>query len=185
MAKKSVKECEVAKVKLDKLENKKVEEEYKMGWKNKLKDDNEWKEQVLVEFKVEKGVEKVPTGILLNQFMPRYHSKSKQFKSTAIFKKTRILTPSIANNKHNRSTSPPPVKQEFSFSSDRQAAIVEHFYTFVENELYKFLAENENIIPVKVIENFTKKKNPPISSDFRDADLLRPILQGLQRERAT
>ncbi|CAG8682396.1 4619_t:CDS:2 [Funneliformis mosseae] len=64
MAKKSVKECEVAKVKLDKLEN-------KMRWKNKLKDDNEWKEQVLVEFKVEKGVEKVPTGILLNQFMPR------------------------------------------------------------------------------------------------------------------
>jgi hypothetical protein len=99
-------------------------------------------------------------------------SQSKQSKSNAIFEKTRIRTPAIANNNHNRSTSPPPVKQEFSLSSDRQAAIAEYFYTFVENEMYKFLIENENIIPAKVVETFTKKRNPPISSDFRDADLL-------------
>ncbi|CAG8723568.1 7164_t:CDS:2, partial [Acaulospora morrowiae] len=94
------------------------------------------------------------------------------------FKENRALSTkqsqlnTITNNNRDRNISPPPVKQEFSLSRNRQAAIVEHFYTFMKNELYKFLTEYKNIVPTKAVETFAKKRNSPISSDFRDADLL-------------
>jgi len=101
--------------------------------------------------------------------------KEEREKSAATFKKTRASVSGTTNDKQDRSarsSSPPPVEQIFSFSSEQQGAIVEYFYTSVEKELYKFLVENENIIPAKTVEAFAARQNPPISSDFRNADVL-------------
>ncbi|RGB36874.1 hypothetical protein C1646_757564 [Rhizophagus diaphanus] len=98
---------------------------------------------------------------------------SKQSEPTARFAKTRISKTEI--NKNTRSSTPPPINEKFSLSRERQGAIVERFYTVVESELYKFLVENENIIPARVVESFIKRRKPPLSPDFRNADLLSMI----------
>ena len=94
--------------------------------------------------------------------------KTKSPKKSAVFNKARVRTP----DNNYRSTSPPPMKQVISLPIDRQGAIVEYFYTFVEHELYRFLVDNENIIPATVVEVFITKQSNQISADFRDADLL-------------
>jgi len=95
--------------------------------------------------------------------------KTKSPEKSAVFNKARVRIP---DNNHDRSTSPPPVRQVISLPIDRQGAIVEYFYIFVEHELYRFLVDNEDIIPATVVESFIVNQSNQISADFRDADLL-------------
>ena len=99
----------------------------------------------------------------------RRRTKSEKIGKSAVFNKERVRTP---DNNYNRSTSPPPVEQVISLPIDRQGAIVEYFYTFVEHELYRFLVDNEDIVSATVVEDFIANQNNQISADFRDADLL-------------
>ncbi|CAI2197186.1 19472_t:CDS:2, partial [Funneliformis geosporum] len=76
------------------------------------------------------------------------------------------------SNVKTRDSSPPPVKQTFSFANDEQEAIIEPYINFVEKALYKFLIDNEHIIPSKIVESFVAKQHPRISPDFENADIL-------------
>lgn len=105
-------------------------------------------------------------------------SKSKPF---AVFKKTRFhssavgQTASITNNYIDNRTardSSPSVKQSFSFSDSEQGAIIEPFINLSKKTVSDFLANNESIIPLEVVEPFANKQRPPISRDFCNADLL-------------
>ena len=113
-----------------------------------------------------------------------------------IFKKTRISasgshsTINIASSPNNiagspdnvagspnnigstRDSSPPPIKRRYSFSEAEQGAVVETFLTFAEKALYNFLVKYEDKLPDILVENFASKQNPPVSKDFRDADVL-------------
>jgi len=71
-----------------------------------------------------------------------------------------------------RDSSPPPIKRRYSFSEAEQGAVVETFLTFAEKALYNFLVKYEDKLPDKLVENFASKQNPPVSKDFRDADVL-------------
>ncbi|RIA91571.1 hypothetical protein C1645_821886 [Glomus cerebriforme] len=51
------------------------------------------------------------------------------------------------DTKYTRETSPPPVKQEFSFTSSEQGGIIEPLLNIVEKAFYKFLVDNERYIP--------------------------------------
>ncbi|CAG8669199.1 13721_t:CDS:2, partial [Acaulospora morrowiae] len=53
-----------------------------------------------------------------------------------------------------------------------QGAIIEPFINLTERAVYDFLVNNEDIIPLEVVESFADKQRPPISKDFRNADLL-------------
>jgi len=105
-------------------------------------------------------------------------SKSKPF---AVFKKTRFhssavgQTASITNNYNDNRTardSSPSVEQSFSFSDSEQGAIIEPFINLSEKAVSDFLANNESIVPLEVVESFANKQRPPISKDFCNADLL-------------
>lgn len=91
-------------------------------------------------------------------------SKSKPF---AVFKKTRFhssavgQTASITNNYIDNRTardSSPSVKQSFSFSDSEQGAIIEPFINLSEKTVSDFLANNESIIPLEVVEPFANKQ---------------------------
>ncbi|CAB4440952.1 unnamed protein product [Rhizophagus irregularis] len=92
-----------------------------------------------------------------------FEASSKQTKRASpvtVFKKTRIHS-SVAgdstinnyNNSYNndtmytRETSPPSVKQVFSFTSGEQGAVIEPLLNIVEKAIYKFLVDNERYIP--------------------------------------
>ncbi|CAG8545502.1 13240_t:CDS:2 [Ambispora gerdemannii] len=95
-------------------------------------------------------------------------------------KKTRLYASAVGphttiNNYNDRSTrdfSPPPVKQMFSFSDGEQGAVVEPLINLVEKVLYKFLVNNESIIPADVVESLAAEQRPLISTDFSNADFL-------------
>ncbi|CAI2194539.1 14329_t:CDS:2, partial [Funneliformis geosporum] len=67
--------------------------------------------------------------------------------------------------------SSPPIPQRFSFSSLEQGSYVEPILQYVERALFRFIASNEEYIPLKVVKNFTSKCNPPRQVNFSDADL--------------
>ena len=110
---------------------------------------------------------------------------------TSIFKKTRIYSSAIGsrstinivgspnniagspnNITSTRDSSPPPIKRRYSFSEAEQGAVVETFLTLAEKALYNFLVKYEDKLPDILVENFAAKQNPPVSKDFRDADVL-------------
>ncbi|CAG8838405.1 2168_t:CDS:2, partial [Gigaspora margarita] len=76
------------------------------------------------------------------------------------------------NTEQNRESSPPPVKQTFSFSDEEQGAIIEPLLNLVEKALNEFLIKNEHMIPSEVVEGFASKQRPPINPDFSNADTL-------------
>ncbi|CAG8626022.1 809_t:CDS:2 [Ambispora gerdemannii] len=69
-----------------------------------------------------------------------------------------------------RESSPPPVKQIFSFT-DEQGAIIEPLLNLVEKTLDELLINNECMIPSKVVEIFVSKQHP-INPDFSNADTM-------------
>ncbi|CAB4409323.1 unnamed protein product [Rhizophagus irregularis] len=71
-----------------------------------------------------------------------------------------------------RDSSPPPIKRRYSFSEAEQGAVVETFLTLAEKAIYNFLVKYEDKLPDILVENFASKQNPPVSKDFRDADVL-------------
>ncbi|KAF0399373.1 hypothetical protein F8M41_009726 [Gigaspora margarita] len=73
---------------------------------------------------------------------------------------------------NTRDSSPPPVRQIYSFTGPEQGAIVENFLTFAEKALYNFLVKHEKKISEQVVKNFAANQTPPINNDFRDADVL-------------
>ncbi|CAB4383439.1 unnamed protein product [Rhizophagus irregularis] len=54
--------------------------------------------------------------------------------------------------------SSPSVKQSFSFSDSEQGAIIEPFINLSEKTVSDFLANNESIIPLEVVEPFVNKQ---------------------------
>lgn len=107
-------------------------------------------------------------------------SSPKQSSPFAVFKKraytSAVGSAAVVNNynydRNIRESSPPPMKQLFSFSDDEQGAIIEPLLNLVEKELNKFLVNNEHIIPFNVVEIFASKQYPPINPDFSNADTL-------------
>ncbi|CAG8491518.1 13216_t:CDS:2 [Dentiscutata heterogama] len=76
------------------------------------------------------------------------------------------------NTEQTRESSPPPVKQIFSFSDEEQGAIIEPLLNLVEKALNEFLIKNEHMISSEVVEGFAAKQRPPINPDFSNADTL-------------
>ncbi|CAB4496328.1 unnamed protein product [Rhizophagus irregularis] len=107
-------------------------------------------------------------------------TSSRQSKRTIVFNKSRLQSstvygPSETINHNNITTtraSSPPINQAFSFNENEQGAIVEPFINSAEETAYEFLVKNESIIPSEIVEKFVAKQRPPISKDFRNADLL-------------
>ncbi|RHZ77811.1 hypothetical protein Glove_172g53 [Diversispora epigaea] len=79
------------------------------------------------------------------------------------------------NTEQNRESSPPPVKQIFSFTDEEQGAIIEPLLNLVEKALNEFLINNEHMIPSEVVKSFAAKQHPPINTDFSNADTLNMI----------
>ena len=108
-------------------------------------------------------------------------SSQKQSKPFVGFKKTRFHSSAVGqyatvtNNRKDNTTardSYPSIKQSFSFTEKEQGAIIEPFINLVERAVYDFLVNNEDIIPLEIVESFADKQRPPISKDFCNADLL-------------
>ncbi|RHZ74076.1 hypothetical protein Glove_227g103 [Diversispora epigaea] len=107
-------------------------------------------------------------------------TSSKLSKGTTIFKKTRLYSSTVygpcgtVNNHNTRTTreSSPAVKQNFSFTENEQGSVVEPFVNLAEKAIYRFLVNNESIIPLEAVEKFVAKQHPPVSTDFSNADLL-------------
>ncbi|RHZ80838.1 hypothetical protein Glove_131g49 [Diversispora epigaea] len=90
-------------------------------------------------------------------FKKRVYS-SAFFGSKAITNNYNINTNNY-NTEQNRESSPPPVKQIFSFTDEEQGAIIEPLLNLVEKALNEFLINNEHMIP-------------SINADFSNADTL-------------
>jgi len=96
--------------------------------------------------------------------------KKARFRSSAVGQ-TASITNNYNDNRIARDSSP-PVEQSFSFSDSEQGAIIEPFINLSEKIISDFLVKNESIIPLEVVESFASKQRPPVSLDFRNADLL-------------
>ncbi|CAG8516782.1 16554_t:CDS:2 [Acaulospora colombiana] len=107
-------------------------------------------------------------------------SSQKQSKPFAVFKKTRFHSSAVGqhatvtNNRTNNTTTrdSSSIEQSFSFTEKEQGVIIEPFINLAERTVYDFLVNNEDIIPLEIVESFADKQRPPISKDFSNADLL-------------
>ncbi|CAI2179205.1 9990_t:CDS:2, partial [Funneliformis geosporum] len=83
-----------------------------------------------------------------------YNNNIVELNATADSYSNNVVEPQESGNRDNSNVktcdfSPPPVKQTFSFANNEQGAIIEPYINFVEKALYKFLIDNEHIIPSK------------------------------------